>query len=59
MTVLKIKNVVLVAFFIFLKYNGLCERLADLNCFYTEESISSTNFCVCITPLMHVLHAWS
>ena len=36
---LGMKNAVVVVVFIFLKHNGLCERLADLNYFYTEELI--------------------
>ena len=45
--------------FYFLKHNGLCERLADLNYFYTEELIPCTNFGVCITSLVCMLKAQS
>ena len=46
---LEIKNVLVVVVFIFLKHNGLCERLADSNYFYTEESITCMNFRVRLT----------
>ena len=47
---LEIKNDVAVVVFIFLKHNGLCERLTDSKYFYTEESIPWTNFRLRVTP---------
>ena len=46
MTVLEIRNAVVMIVFIFVKHNGLCGRFADSNYFYSEESILWTNFCV-------------
>ena len=46
-------------FFISLKHNGLCGRLADSNYFYTEESMPCTNFRVCVIPLVCIFCAWS
>ena len=40
---LEIENPMVVVVLIFLKHNGLRERLAD-STFYTEESILCTNF---------------
>ena len=48
-TVLETKNTDAVVVFIFLKHNGL-GRVADLNYFYSEKSIPSTNFRVRVTP---------
>ena len=45
---LEFKNAVVVVL-IFLKHNGLCGRLPDSNCFYTEELIPCKNFRVRIT----------
>ena len=49
---LEIINVVVVVL-IFFKHNGLCERLADSDYFYTEKSITCTNFRVCVTPFAY------
>ena len=56
---LEIKNAVVVAVFIFIKHNGLCERSADSNYFYRVESILCTNFCVCIMSLACTFRVWS
>ena len=57
---LEIKNAMVVAVvFIFLKYNGLCERLADSNLYtqtytnYTKEKILCRNFHTGNTVCMH------
>ena len=44
---------------IFLKHHGLGGRLADSNYFYTEESITCTNFCAHVTLFACTLRAWS
>lgn len=60
---LEIKNaIVVVVVFIFLKYNGLCERLADSNLYthtytnYTKEKILCRNFHTGNTVCMHVTY---
>ena len=57
-TVLEIKNTVVVVVLIFLNYNCLCGRLGDSNYFYTEESILCTNFCVCAMLFECTLRTW-
>ena len=47
---LEIKNTVVVVALISLKHHGLCGRLADSNYFYTQESITCTNFRARVTP---------
>ena len=51
---LKVKKPAIVIFF---KHAGLCERLADSNYFYKEESVPCTNFCVRVSPLACTSHA--
>ena len=46
----EIKNAAVVVVLIFLKHNGLCGRLAYSSYFYTEESMTCTNFCASATP---------
>ena len=55
--VFEIENSVIVVVLIFLKHRGLCGRLADSNFFYTEDSISCTDFRVRVTPFACTLFA--
>ena len=44
---LEIESTVVVVFFIFLKRNGQCGRLANSNYFYIKESIPSVHELMC------------
>ena len=56
---LEIKNTVIVVAFVFLKHNGLCERLADSNYCNRGESMPCTIFRICVTLFVCTLLARS